>query len=254
MIQFFIVLLLCIQSSAVFCNTVTQTLTGAHNEWPPYVIADGMGITTELVSAAFSSQHIGFDIKIAPFSRSMRMLQNNEIDLIPALWWTESRDKTILYSQPYFINELSIISNSKEQLDYQGADSLEGLTISTVRGYAYHEYLQSFNRLTIVPLLNVHSCLEHVKMNRADIALVDKHAAWFEMKENSYSTELTIWQPALIKHPLHVGVRKTHPNAKEIINSFNKGLEEIKRSGEYEKILAKYEHISLGQPSVVSAK
>lgn len=248
MTKFFIILLLCIQSTAALSNSITQPLVGSHNEWPPYIFADGTGMTTELVRAAFFSQNIAFDTKIAPFSRAMRMLENNEIDLIPALWWTENRAKTILFSQPYFTNELSIISNTKSQLDYQGPHSLESLTISTIRGYGYHEYLQSIDRLTIVPLLNVHSCLEHVKKHRADIALVDKYAAWFEMKKNGYSTELTIWQPALIKHPLHIGISKEHPDAEYIITSFNKGLEQIKRSGEYDEILARYEHLASAQP------
>lgn len=240
MIKCIIFLFSCIYSCAAGANLLTQPLVGAHNEWPPYVFADGKGLIYDIVNTAFMNEGVKFSLKTAPFSRAMRMLENNEIDVIPALWWTKKRAQSILYSQPYFINELSIISRKDANLKYQNTQSLVNLLLCAVRGFGYHDYLQSIKGLTVVSLLDEDACLEHVKRGRVNVALVDKYAALFKMSKSGLSDDLTLLQPPLVTYSLHIGVSKNHPNAEQIITTFNSGLIKLQNTVEYNAILKRY--------------
>ncbi|WP_404343521.1 substrate-binding periplasmic protein [Pseudoalteromonas mariniglutinosa] len=96
--------------------------------------------------------------------------------------------------------------------------------------------------LNIVPLLDLHACLEQVQKGRVDATLADRMATHYAIRQNPQLTGLIILQPALTTYPLHIGVHKNHPNAKQIISAFNRGLQNIRRSGEYAQISARYEH------------
>ena len=228
-------------SSLVLAQPQTTPLVGAHSQWPPYVMKDGTGLTDELVGAVFADQGIEFNMQVAPFSRAIRMLEQTKIDLIPALWWTAQRAETILFSDPYFDNQLSVITKNTLAINFTGADSLQHLTISTIRGYGYHDFLQTIKGLTVVQLSDLHACLEQVQKGRVDVALADSWAARYEIMQDSQLAELTILQPVLITRALHIGVHKSHPQAKQIISAFNRGLQNIRRSGEYAQISARYE-------------
>lgn len=149
MIKCIVFLFSCVYSCTAGANLLTQPLIGAHNEWPPYVFADGKGLTYDVVNTAFMNEGVNFTLKTAPFSRAMRMLENNEIDVIPALWWTKKRAQSILFSQPYFINELSIISRKDANLNYQNTQSLTNLSLCALRGFAYHDDLESISSFLV---------------------------------------------------------------------------------------------------------
>jgi polar amino acid transport system substrate-binding protein len=215
-------------------------LTGGHNPWPPYINEDGSGLVPDILEAAFTSQGIEFDVKIAPFSRMMLLVENQEIDLIVALWWTEQRHKTMLFSKPYFHNELAIVGQRESKMVFRGAQSLRFRSIAMIRGYAYHELLQNIEHLRVINVLSLHACLELVSKGRADFAIADALAFNYEVSTTPAYSELKLHYPILVSWPLHIGVSRTHPYAQEIISRFNLGLDTIRRNGVYDQILARY--------------
>ncbi|RXF04360.1 hypothetical protein D9603_06225 [Pseudoalteromonas sp. PS5] len=215
-------------------------LTGGHNAWPPYIEENGKGLINDIVSAAFRTQGVEFKIKIAPFSRIMMMVENRQIDLVVALWETEERRKSFLFSAPYFYNEMVLVSKKTNPIDYQGVESLRYRSVATVRGYGYHVLLDSIDELGIIDVLNLHTCLELVNKGRAEVAIADYLAFEYERSKKLEYNQLQAYHPALIRWPLHIGVNMLHPNAEQIIRRFNLGLAQIQGSGEYNKILSTY--------------
>ena len=68
-------------------------------------------------------------------------------------------------------------------------------------------------------------------------------AAYYEI-QRLYPNEVDKFQTLPItykeKMPNGLIVSATYPGAKEILQKFNKGLEIIKQSGEYDRIISKY--------------
>ncbi|BBN80125.1 ABC transporter substrate-binding protein [Pseudoalteromonas sp. A25] len=213
---------------------------GGHNPWPPYIESDGSGLVRDILLAAFGSQGMELEIQIAPFSRMIVLLEKREVDFIAALWWTEKRHKTILFSQPYFHNELAVVSKKNKLINFRGAKSLQYKSVAAIRGYAYHDLLQSIEQLKVIDVHSLHACLELVHKERADFAIADQLAFKHELRLDPSLNDLVAHSPVLLSWPLHIGVNRAHPNAKEIIRRFNQGLMQIKREGRYQQIIAKY--------------
>ncbi|NOU52896.1 amino acid ABC transporter substrate-binding protein [Pseudoalteromonas sp. JBTF-M23] len=215
-------------------------VVGGHNPWPPYIEADGSGLVRDILVAAFDSQGMELEIQIAPFSRMIVLLDKHEVDFIAALWWTEKRHETILFSQPYFHNELAVVSKKNKLMDFRGAKSLRYKTVAAIRGYAYHELFESIEQLKVIDVHSLHACLELVHKGRVDFAVADILAFQHELTKDPELNDLIAHTPTLLSWPLHIGVSREHPDGKEIINRFNQGLMQIKREGLYQNIVAKY--------------
>ncbi|WP_234401321.1 substrate-binding periplasmic protein [Pseudoalteromonas sp. T1lg23B] len=217
-------------------------VVGGHNPWPPYIENDGSGLVSDILHAAFGSQDVELEIQTAPFSRMLILLEERKVDLIAALWWTEQRHKTILFSQPYFHNELAVVSHKDSHADFRGAKSLRYKTVAAIRGYAYHELLDSIEQIKVIDVHSLHACLEMVQKRRADFAIADVLAFTHEQKNSPELKDLITHMPVLLSWPLHIGVNRAHPHAEEIIERFNLGLAELKKTGRYQQIIAKYLH------------
>ncbi|WP_170829166.1 substrate-binding periplasmic protein [Pseudoalteromonas amylolytica] len=230
------VLLVCVVSA----QAQVMKVVGGHNPWPPYIESDGSGLVNDILHAAFDSQGIELEIQTAPFSRMLILLEERKVDLIAALWWTERRHKTILFSQPYFHNELAVVSHQDSHADFRGAKSLRYKTVAAIRGYAYHELLESIEQVKVIDVHSLRACLEMVYKRRADFAIADVLAFTHEQKKAPELRALIAHLPVLLSWPLHIGVNRAHPQAEEIIERFNLGLAELKETGRYQQIIAKY--------------
>ncbi|TMP45273.1 hypothetical protein CWB96_04785 [Pseudoalteromonas citrea] len=214
-----------------------KTVVGGHNPWPPYILEDGSGLVKDVVTAAFAAQDIHFEMRVAPFSRMMRLLEQGAVDVVPALWWTAKRSNTLLFTEPYFNNEMVVVHHVDDALSFSGARSLRFLSMSVIRGYGYYDFLSSIEGLELIPLSSLQACLELVEKRRVDVAVADLWAAKYHLKTLPNLKKLAVLKPALISWPLHMGALKTHPQGNEIIQQFNLGLAKIKRNGLYERLI-----------------
>ncbi|KAF7772434.1 polar amino acid transport system substrate-binding protein [Pseudoalteromonas citrea] len=214
-----------------------KVVIGGHNPWPPYILEDGSGLVKEVAFAAFAAQGIHFEMRVAPFSRMMRLLEQGTVDMVPALWWTPKRSKTLLFTEPYFNNEMVVVHRQDTLLTFSGANSLRFLSMSIIRGYGYHDFLSTIEGLELLPVSSLQACLELVEKRRVDVSVADLWAAKYHFKTFPNLNNLTVLKPALVSWPLHMGVLKTHPQGNEIITQFNIGLGKIKKNGVYDQLI-----------------
>lgn len=68
--------------------------------WEPFIDAnrDDGGVSMEVVRRALETQGHTIEAVSMPWSRSLVMLEKNEVDILPAVWFTEERTKTMNYS------------------------------------------------------------------------------------------------------------------------------------------------------------
>ncbi|WP_462182911.1 substrate-binding periplasmic protein [Pseudoalteromonas maricaloris] len=126
----------CLLFIALSCtSSANDAIVGAHNVWPPYVINEHSGFTVDLVRAAFKAENQDFEMLIMPFSRAMRMVEKGQVDMIPALWRSESRDERFIFSNAYYSNRLVLISRTEPTIHFKELDDLKGLSVCAIRGF-----------------------------------------------------------------------------------------------------------------------
>jgi polar amino acid transport system substrate-binding protein len=209
--------------------------------WQPYIFEDGSGLVTDIIFAVFKEQKIISEFQIMPFSRALRAVNKGDIDAVAALWWSAQRSEDILFSDPYFYNELLLVKKAGKSAEFKGLSGLENSSISIIRGYAYERDLKAIQGIKLVTLNNLQSALQHVYKNRVDATIGDALAIQYEIHKNKRLNSLQVLQPFVYRQPLHFGVRKNHPKAHYLINAFNQGLKKIQENGVYNDIITHHQ-------------
>ncbi|MCK8058233.1 MULTISPECIES: transporter substrate-binding domain-containing protein [unclassified Fusibacter] len=89
----------------------SKIITGACDLYPPYVDFDqpGYGLSIEIITAAYKVSGYEFKLDLLPWARAEIVVNNSEYDILPDAWFTNERAETLLFSDPYAVNELLFI-------------------------------------------------------------------------------------------------------------------------------------------------
>ena len=229
------VLLLCLMSPL----SHAEVYTVAAYAWEPFIDdkrGDG-GISIELVRKIMQSQ--GHDIKLVamPWARSLAMLNKNKVDILPAVWFTEERTKTMLYSESYAANRLVFIKAKGSGYEFSGLPSLHGKVVGVVRDYAYDEKFLQDKAIKFSIANSLDSNVKKVISGRVDLTLDDEIAAKAIIKPELLQ-KIEFTKNALSEVPLFITCNKDNPKCAAIIQAFNQGLSEMKINGSINKLFA----------------
>ncbi|RZM84909.1 amino acid ABC transporter substrate-binding protein [Pseudoalteromonas rubra] len=248
----FMALFLCLLNA--FPLVAKPMLLGSHSVWPPYVHSDDSGLSYEIIAAAFARSGEAFALEVAPFSRAMRLALNGEIDLIPALWYTRERSKQFLFSDAYLHNELIFISRADQALSFSGLSSLAGRRVCMIRGFAYQNLLSGHPDISVITQLHLTECLRQLDLGRVDGLLADRIAAAYAISHHFQRDTFTLHTQVVASWPLHIGIVKSHPRARQLIAQFNQGLSDIIADGTYQQLRAHFPLINPGLPDSTQPK
>lgn len=221
-----------------------KTLRAVADVWQPYISKENPsgGLSSEIVKAAFATQGYDMNLEFVAWVRALSDLKSGSYDLIPDAWMSEERKKDYLFSDPYLVNEVKFLTRKGETFAFDGLKSLTGKRVGIIRGYAYSD---EFTKATDFQKEEVVDFVQNVRKlvdNRIDLTLEDEITAIDSIKKSDEALlkKVEFSKSAFAKNDLYVITGKAHPKGKEIIDSFNKGLAEIKANGTYQKIMAKY--------------
>lgn len=232
----------CLLFLALSCSSsANDAIVGAHNVWPPYIVDERSGFSVDLVRAAFKAENQNFEMLITPFSRAMRMAEKGQIDIIPALWRSDSRDERFIFSKSYYSNRLILVSRTEPTINFKELNDLKGLSVCAIRGFRSEIALAQIPEIRLEKLTNLRSCLALLKKQRVDAVVSDELAFVYLQSQHAEFRSFKVHQPTIAQWPLHIGINKSHPNAIAIIELFDKGLIQLKTNGIYQAILKKYQ-------------
>lgn len=161
--------------------------------------------------------------------------------LIAAIGITPARQKQIAFTQSYYQpSACFIVAKSK---NYKVQDLL-GKTIGTQEGTTFTQYLQNKfqNTINIKLYASIQDALLDLTAGRVDAVITDMPIATTWLKQSDNAKNYAVMGKPLIDKEYFgsgygIGIRKDNS---ELLNSFNKALNEIKANGTYKKIEAKY--------------
>lgn len=197
-----------------------------------------VGYFNEVVRAVFEQQGINVKIEYFPYIRSLRMLQNEQVQAAYPIRRFYHEQTDLLYSAP-------LPSSSVSLLALQSVDLLDDSTnhvVGVIKGEVLPPEILSDENFKITHAYNHLSLLKMLELKRVDAILIDRYSA----------SELLVREaPSLIgkvkfdnrftfNSPYYFTVRKDTPNAKAIISNFNQALLDLQKSGAIKQILTRY--------------
>ena len=216
-------------------------LLASSNYYPHY--ADDLpqqGAVTEVVRQAFLLHGISIQVEFMPFARAYRdSLQANYIGLIAA-WYDDERAQHFYYSQPLYANQIVFFKRRDHAVHYQDYSDLvqQKLRLALVKGYLQPPGLLE-SQPNMVSVTFDEQAFQMLARGRVDLVPADKLNGLYLLQHKlpQYAEKLDWLTPALELRPMYLLLSKNDPRSEQLMQHFNNGLTELRRSGQYQQIL-----------------
>lgn len=216
-------------------------LLASSNYYPHYAEdLPQQGAVSEIVRQAFLMQGIDITIEFMPFARAYRESQQaNYIGLVAA-WYDDERAQHFFYSQPLYANQIVFFKRKSDNILYRDYADLaqQQLRLALVQGYLQpQELLDALPNMVSVTFDD--QAFQMLARGRVDLVPADKLNGLYLLQHKlvQYADKLDWLTPALEQRPMYLLLSKQDPRSEQLMQKFNSGLTELRRSGQYQQIL-----------------
>ncbi|ANU24435.1 transporter substrate-binding domain-containing protein [Planococcus donghaensis] len=215
---------------------------GIDTTYPPFefeVDGEYTGIDIDLITAIAENQ--GFEIEFSPmdFGGIIPALQADQLDIaIAGMSITDERKAVVDFSDPYFDAGLSLVV-AEDNNEITSLDDLEGKTVAVKSGTTGAQFARDNEAeygYTVAQFEDSPSMFQEVSNGNAAVLLEDYPVIAYAIAESGLSLKTV--GDRLTGDQYGIAVLKGQ-NA-EVLEQINTGLQELRDSGKYDEILAKY--------------
>lgn len=215
------------------------------DDWAPYSSlkkdrSGPEGFTVDVVREIYKAKGIGVHLVAVPYARCLNMTDTGAAiaclhtpkvrENIDKYWWHETPVVDVDYFVYGLAGETSGISNTQ---------ALEGQSVGITHGYTYPSDFTDNQKINKVPYRSeelllkmlVNKRIRYIVVSEPPIAALAKsHSPWLaQIKKLG----------ALERLPHYLNFSKKDPRSQELLQVFEAGLKELKKSGQYDKRLTK---------------
>lgn len=216
-------------------------------EFPPYAYTENdeiKGFAVELVREAFDRMDVAMEIRILPWARSIRYLQDGDADGLFAMIKTDERETFADYPEnPLVYENRSFFAHTDSDITFDG--NLQGFKdyrIGDVHGFSHGEKYDNAVKEGILSNIDyTNSNEQNVKKlvnKRLDLIISDKYIVWDLLKQmDAQDTLQHVYD--LEQIPSYLAFSKKR-NLSGIIVQFDQALAEMKTDGTYDRIINEF--------------
>jgi len=215
---------------------------GVDTTYPPFEFKEGdqyKGIDIDLINAIVKNQ--GFKIELSPmdFGGIIPAMQANQLDVaIAGMSITDERKKIVDFSTPYFDAGLTVIVKN-DNSNIKSADDLKGKTVAVKKGTTGAKYAQDNAAklgIKVVQFNDSPAMFQEVANGNADALIEDYPVISYAIAQKDLG--LKIVGDRLNGDQYGIAVLKGQNQ--DLLKKINKGIEELKKDGTYDKIVKSY--------------
>ncbi len=222
------------------CAQADTIKVGFYN-YPPMMIESGhSGIYQDILDELSKITGHHFQIKYLPYARLARDFDVGEIDLEPGVFpgWVIRQKVPGVFSVPFGKVVDVLVFAPGKQYPVNAPRDLSGKTLGLVRGYAYPDLREMFDKGTVhrVDAVNESQLMAMLLGARIDQILINKAVAQYTIRETPKYSEFVLGD---VMGSFDVSMR-VHPSKKDIVPQLDDAIVSLKRSGAMTRINAKY--------------
>jgi polar amino acid transport system substrate-binding protein len=216
-------------------------------EFPPYAYTEHdeiKGFAVELVREAFDRMNVAMEIRILPWARSIRYLQDGDADGLFAMIKTDEREAFADYPEnPLVYENRSFFAHKDADISFDGnLREFKDFRIGDVHGFSHGEKYDNAVKEGILTNIDyTNSNEQNVKKlvnKRLDLIISDKYIVWDLLKQMNAQ--------GMLKHvydleqiPSYLAFSKKR-NLSGIIAQFDQALADMKADGTYDRIINEF--------------
>ncbi|NBN63305.1 transporter substrate-binding domain-containing protein [Microvirga tunisiensis] len=205
-------------------------------EWPPYVMADGSGPSTDAVKAAFAKAGHTADATVFPWNRAVKMAAEDPawIGVFPEYYSAdadaEKGGSRCLFSKSFGVSPVGFVQLATKPITWKTHEDLKAYKIGVVRGYNNEEQFDAMVAKGEIKVDEAESDSQNILKaagGRTDAAVVDRlvfeHLAKTDPQVAAVAGKLTFNEVLLKEHGLHVCFKNSDAG-RAARDAFNSGL------------------------------
>lgn len=221
-----------------------KIVTGICDPWPVLMDpqAKDQGLVIEVAREALSLGGMSLRVDFVPWTRAMAMIKQKRADILVGAWYTNARNKYLLYSEPLFSSAVKFIKRKQSNFQYSNIQSLKGLRVGTIDSYQYGDEFLNKKGIERIPSDNLLVNIQNLIAGRIDLVLDDQFVLRHTLNKHVHEWQKSIQfvdQP-LTEKRIYLATNRSNPDYKIIIDAFNSGLKKMKKSGRYQEIIDSY--------------
>lgn len=213
------------------------------NSFAPFEFLDSetneyIGLDMDILAAIAKDQGFSYEMKNEGFDAAMGSVQSGQADaMIAGMTINDERKKTFDFSDGYFEDGQIMVVRSDS--DIQSLDDLKGKSVAAKTSTISAEITEAYSKeygFTLVYYEDSPTMYTAVESGTNVACFEDKSVVGWAIKESG----LKLKTVGDVVKPGYYGFAVRKGTCPELIEMFNRGLENIKASGEYDVILKKY--------------
>jgi ABC-type amino acid transport substrate-binding protein len=212
----------------------------ASDTWPPFTdVQDGRRVAIQLVLTALDRAGFSAETTIVDWKDVEAGIRDATFDGSAAMWLTDKREETLLFSDPYMENRLVLVGRKGGDVAATKISDLAGKRVAAVGRYAYGEEIKGAVGVYFINTRNDQESLEKLLAGDVEYMLVDELVVRYLMtyQKEEAAAKLEIGTTPLARRTLHFALRRDVPGVEEIIAAFNLEIQSMFTDGTYGTIL-----------------
>ena len=203
-----------------------------------------IGFDIDLANEVFKKYNIKVQWQAINWDLKETELKNGNIDLI----WngyskTSEREKTVLFSDEYMINEQVIVT--KKSKNIVNKDQLKDKVLGAQNGSSGYDSFNS-NPEILKSIVKNNDATQYESFNEAlidlendriDALLIDRVYANYYLKEEGILPDYYVFPAGFDSESFAVGARKTD---KQLVENINQAFKKLYQTGQFQKIANKW--------------
>ena len=226
-------------AAVLLVSAQTAPLRLVSTAWSPFTNESGHPrFALDLVEAAFSRIGVTSTTTIVPAADFTSSLLGSRFDGSAAAWKDETRERVLLFSQPYLENRLMLVGRRGDDVSASTFAALKGKKIAIVEGYSYGDTLDNAGP-TFVRSRTEEDSLSQLLNSAVDYTLMDELVVRYITSNypKEAQARLQVGSTPLLTRPLYLAIRKDLPNAQSIVDRFNAQIRAMITDRTYHRLL-----------------
>jgi PAS domain S-box-containing protein len=164
---------------------------GGEFDWGPFDFVNEQGeysgIANDYLKLISKKTGLKFEVETDSWNNLVQKIDNGEIDLLPAVYYSEERGKAYNFSKKY--HQVTEYFFAREGAGIVSESDLPGRSVAIVRGFASNDTLRQFYpELEILEFGSVDEAIVAVVTNRADLLFDALATLSFTLRKKSITT------------------------------------------------------------------
>ena len=168
-----------------------QVRVGGGPDWAPFDFINNAGeyngISNDYLKLIHQKTGIQFTIIVDKWNNNLKKIENGELDLLHAVYYTDERTKIMNYAQAYL--DMLDYFFVRDDLNVTNIEDLDGKILAIPKGYAHIDILKKeFPKINLMLVDTFSEAIDAVLEKRADVLFDTYTALTYVLKKQGIST------------------------------------------------------------------